>query len=404
MRAALVAQPFEDERSLLDYLTDVCGDAEEIFCVVAWAKRSGLAVVQPGLATFAARGGHSTLLVGIDQGLATRQGLELARALFGEVYVVHDESAGGRRTFHPKIYLASKPGEARLFVGSNNLTPGGLQGNYEAALDVALDLSNAEDASLYADVRAYIDRLKADTEVCKPLTDALLESLLGSARYRIADEDTAPPLEPDEAAARERGEPQGGPRLFGSSDEGRRPFPRAPGTAARTRRRAGGGEPARPGARAAPASGASLAVIRRWFKRMPASDAQRPPRPNSNITGALRLTRAGHPIDQRTYFRDEFFRGAAWRPDPERPGGEVTDIDFDVVVGTAVIGQTGLRVVHDPRRVAGQGNFATTIRWGPLIETLRAGNYVGQHVTLEQLDDGTYRLIVAPTPTGSFMR
>lgn len=417
MRVRLLAQPYRDQRSLLEFLSEACDDAEAIVCIVAWARRSGLSVIQGQLRTFARRGGNSTLFVGIDQGLATRQGLELALEIFDAVYVVHDESAGGRRTFHPKVYVASMPNAARVLIGSNNLTPGGLQGNYEAAFEVDLDLALPDDTRLNGELHAYVERLARDTAICRPLDSALLGELAANPRYRIADEDAVAPVEPDEAASTTAGvgeTPPAAARLFGTSDQQQRGFPRGipigAGTVATNPPPA---PPARPTTIAMPrpipppggAAGATPAgVARRWFKRMPASDAQHPPLATSNITGALRLTQAGHPIDQRTYFRNEFFGVVAWGPDPDRAGGEVVWVDFDVVLGGRTLGVVELAVVHDSRRVAGQGNFATTIKWGELLDEMRSGNYVDDFVTLERTAANAFYLIVAAAPPGPFIR
>jgi HKD family nuclease len=417
MRVRFVAQPYSDQRSLLEFLTDASDDAEAIVCVVAWVRRSGLSVIEDSLRAFTGRGGRSALFVGIDQGLATRQGLELALQIFDAVYVVHDESAGGRRTFHPKVYVASKPDVARVFVGSNNLTPGGLQANYEAALEVDLDVTMPEDTLLLGELQAYVARLQQDTAICKPLDSPLLAELAAHPRYRILDEDVAAPVEPDEATSATVGggatPPLVGAPLFGSSDQEQRGFPRrlrtTPGAVVPTvppspSTPSGGAGPA-----AMPPSGGAtgattVAVARRWFKRMPASDAQHPPLATSNITGALRLTQAGHPIDQRTYFRNEFFGGLGWGPDPDRAGGEIVWVDFDVVVAGRRRGVVALAVVHDPSRVSGQGNFATTIKWGALLDEIRSGNYVDDFVTLERITPSDFRLVVSGAPAGPFAR
>ena len=81
--------------------------------VSAWAKRSGLARVADRLAAFRARGGAIQMIVGVSEGGATREGLQLAMDLSDSAFVFHDP----RRTFHPKVYMASGPLHRELLVG-----------------------------------------------------------------------------------------------------------------------------------------------------------------------------------------------------------------------------------------------------------------------------------------------
>ena len=142
-----VAQPFGDGRDLRDFIHEVAEEPllTRLDVVVAWAKRSGLSRLKRDLETIGTRGAETRIIVGIDEGGATRQGLELARALFGTVHVFHDRSG---RTFHPKVYLARGDTSARLMVGSHNLTAGGVYFNYEAGLEAELELP--DDAGLLA--------------------------------------------------------------------------------------------------------------------------------------------------------------------------------------------------------------------------------------------------------------
>jgi hypothetical protein len=225
MRVEFVAQPYEDESNLCQFIEGACEDSDcaGLIFVVAWAKRSGLGVVAEDLRAFRGRGGTSTLLVGISQGGASRQGLEMAADLFDRVFIVHDEGV----TFHPKVYLAEGSTRARLLVGSANLTAGGLQANYEASLHVELDLAEPADVALRDEIRAYVQRLVADVGIVRPLDDGLLAELVRNRRYRIQDEDELPAeREPDEAVGSEAGS-TAEPSLFGRSADRKRGYPPA---------------------------------------------------------------------------------------------------------------------------------------------------------------------------------
>lgn len=413
MRVQLVTQPYSDAGNLHDFLVRALEDhsVSEVTIVVAWAKASGIRRLRDELRGFQGRDGHLRLVLGVDEGGATRQGLELAVELFDEVYVFHDERS---KTFHPKLYLATGTTDAYLFVGSNNLTAGGLYWNYEVALDVNLLVSETFDEELLNEVTTYIDRLLDDDAVCKPLDEALLQRLIESPRYRIADETArrgAPepegPEDVDTLADQDEGEAPEDDRIFGSSARGMRgdPFPPA----------RSGGTPRRGRGRGAGATstseergryrGALPSTPRRWWKRLSASDAQHPPSENSSPTGALRLTKSGQPIDQTTYFRYVFFGDHEWEAE-ETPRGvkEATDVEFDVTIAGQDLGQRVLHVDHATYREADQNNVTTVLHWGPLNELLRETEYTDWYVVLEREEDGSALLSIVQQEPTTFVR
>ena len=139
-------------------------------------------------------------------------------------------------------------------------------------------------------------------------------------------------------------------------------------------------------------------VVKRWYKRLPAADAQQ--LPSSSPSAALTLVAAGHPIDISTYFRNDFFRDAAWAPDGNK---EIAEIDCQVVVDGTPIGVRRMTVVHHPPFEAGQGNRSTLLRWGQLHPYLLGHDHTGDVVTLERLSDGSCRVLIAPNSSGAFI-
>lgn len=427
MDVSFVAQPFADGRDLRDFLDAVAADPaiNELDVVVAWAKRSGLRRVRTQLEAVRDRPGKSRLIVGIDEGGATRQGLELAREIFSSVHVFHDNSW---RTFHPKIYLAVGADRALLLVGSNNLTAGGVFYNYEAALECVLSLP--ADQALVDEVRTYIDRLYADGDVCKQLDDALLEELVSNPRYRVRDEDASktaggpgagddlPPedvdLEPDDP------EPAPG-SIFGKSAEPKRadPMPvKAAAKKATAVKNAGGmakapappkkAGPAKAAAKKAPLAGAGVGAVtrKRWFKKMSHSDAQQPKTTKSNIKGIVTLgsDRGRHPINPATYFRDVFFSNLTWTSTPVPKGvKESASFDAEIVVNGSVVGTYTLTVDHQTSRISGQSNVPTWLHWEDFGQYLRAHNHVDDYVTMERRSDGSFRIVIDSAATGPFL-
>lgn len=426
VQVRFLAQPFADGRDLRDFLSAVGTDVDlmQLDVVVAWAKRSGLSRLQPHLETIRDRGGHARLVVGIDEGGATRQGLELARALFDNVHVFHDRSG---RTFHPKIYLATGEVAARLLVGSHNATAGGVFFNYEAGVESVLTLPDDDD--LLESVQDYIARLYADTDLCKDLTDAVLAEMVANPRYRIGDEDARrratpranEPEELDSDVDLADGAPPVGPvpSIFGTSTESKRTDPgTVGGTKKATAKKASDATGAH-AKKAAPAKKASAGASstsqpsaaageleKRWFKKMSHSDAQQPKTLKSNVKGVLTLNKNRvHPIDTSTYFRTDFFDGLAWTT--SGTGADQKDeanIVAEVVVDDTSIGSHTFTLDHAVSRISGQNNSPTWLHWGNFGQFLRGHDRVGGYVTIERLQDGSFRVVIADQPAGPFVK
>ena len=404
MDARLISQPYADNSSLgqfVERLGALPGLTEGIF-VVAWAKRSGLNQIKPSIDLMRTGGAQIRLIVGIDQGGATRQGLEVALSMFNSVHVFHDPSG---RTFHPKLYWGRATAEALLFVGSNNLTAGGIRSNYEAALECSLDIGIEHDARLHDDVRAYIARLLADGEVCKPLSESLLVTLLADPRFAISDEDASRPR----TVGAETG-PSSEP-VFGRSAEKKtaRPAATQPPGDTEEQEPAGAGQAVKVSAAAPPqlplaAPSFVAPVVARWYKRLPHSDAQHPLTTASNPTGNLRLNRAGAAIDWRRYFRYDLFGDASWSATATAGGTlEAAVIPFYVTVGSNYIGLINLTVSYGAYREAGQNNVPTVLHWGDLLPMLRATDYSDSFVVIERHADGSFRLSITPTQPPGYL-
>ncbi|HEV8700956.1 MAG TPA: phospholipase D family protein [Candidatus Polarisedimenticolia bacterium] len=254
---------------------------DKIDIAVAWVRASGMAYLTEPLANFLRQGGEASFIVGIDLRNTTREGLEALLALeqYGrsETFVYHNEAGS---IFHPKLYLFRNEEEARLIVGSNNLTEYGLYVNVEAGLQVDMGVDEPV-------VAQTLDALSSWKDTAGRLAARLDQEFL--ARLRREG------YVPDEAVVRaqiqrerERGPGREGPPLFGSRRFG------AP-------------------ARAAVEAGRAVAARER---------ARRPARPAAEITvpsGTVLLMRLrkAHVTDRPTQtqipFRvvDTFFKGAA---------------------------------------------------------------------------------------------
>jgi HKD family nuclease len=217
VQARMVFQPFQDDLSLYAVLKLALTDDRfgEFTAVVAWAKESGLSRIRPLIQGFRAKGGTARILLGVDEGGASVEGLYAAIDDFDEKLVLNDSKSG---TFHPKLYVISGEAVAIVVVGSGNLTRGGLFANYEASVSLELDLTDQSDAQVHKAVTSYVERLRQDG-TSMPLTGELIQKLVDDPRYDIRPE--ASHL----GSASITGDPDGTPFPFGLSQHAKNQDP-----------------------------------------------------------------------------------------------------------------------------------------------------------------------------------
>lgn len=415
-------QPFRDEDAAGVFLRRALGDESitSVSVAVAWARFGGLARIEDAVEEFRRRGGTAEAIVGIDEGGATRPGLRKAVAMFSKVLVLHDPSG---RTFHPKLYLAEGPTKALLLVGSSNATAGGLFFNYEASVEAEFRLPDEEGDPALRKTRRYFELLREDAEICLEVTEGVINELIDDPRYPISETErrkkrrrpTEPPEgaeedETDALAGEDGGEGLSAP-IFGRS---RHAKPGVPSLAAQARRELAELEAEAdhpideveaeqqsetPQAATAVAPGRTPRVVASWSKRLSHADAQQPTRPGTNPIGNLRLTKAGHDIDHRTWFREELLRSAAWVSGQDSHGNPIEEatLPMDVTVGGVSLGTEDLRVSHAEHREAAQRNVLTVLHWGSTLgPLLRGTDYTGHTVTIQHLDDDSFRLRIEP--------
>jgi PLD-like domain len=214
----------------VDQVEDIDPFWDQLDIAVAWVRASGMAYLSGHLTNFLQHGGRLSVIVGIDLQNTTREGLQALLDLerYGqcETFVHHNEAGS---IFHPKLYLFRNEEEARLIVGSNNITESGLYMNVEAGLQVDTDVN----ASVIAQTLDALSSWKDTTSRFAVRLDSDILARLSRDRY-VPDEAAFRHELRRERAARPR---RGAPPLFAS----RRFLPPEafrPAAGARTPRRA----------------------------------------------------------------------------------------------------------------------------------------------------------------------
>ncbi|MBE3079570.1 phospholipase D-like domain-containing protein [Clavibacter michiganensis] len=406
MHVTFLGQPFEGQSTLHEFLVGVKWPrVQRLTLVVAWAKRSGLGRIWDELANFRAGGGEVVLIIGVSEGGATREGLKLAVELSDEAYVFHDP----RRTFHPKVYLASGPAHQSLLVGSSNLTAGGLGWNYESSILIE---SDEPEEGVFVEARKWIDQLLAEPQSCQRLTTTLIEELENAADIHIGSEAVGRrvPTRREEIPEDTDSAPVGMMAgLFGMPDAPLKALPPLSRSLAPLRIQRRQFEKSPGGKGLSPSATQDMAVShhvqRRWFRVMDNTAAQQKKSANSKLTGNLRLTQGGLPIDHRTYFFADLFGGMPWAPMSKKKSASEVLVMMSCVVDGQDLGVLDIRISHDMGRVSGQGNVPTVLHWGPKLgEILKAKSYIGYYVILERSRRDEFTLTLSKSkPVGGVM-
>lgn len=275
--------------------------------------------------------------------------------------------------FHPKVaHVVRADGSAVAMVGSANLTVAALGANVEAWIELGSGTAPCRSAltQIERGTDWWREASAAGVFQVRSLADARrlhADGLLirrGAQRRRDARGRAS--ANGDRGIRRLRWRP---PHGVGGEPPERESEPFEP-TPARTQR---GG------------------VVLRWCKQLSASDALQTSG-GTNPTGKLRLGRAGHDIDQNTWFREVMFGSQTWVAVTRRAKRyEEAHIPFNVQMARTKPKKVTLLVDHAAHRAAGQHNVVTVLSWGTeMAQWLREHSQTGNWVSIELDDRGEY--------------
>jgi len=177
MQVSFLAQPYNGQQ-LGDELLAVLSlhkRPSSVTFVSAFVAQQALRRLKKRLHDLHAAGTVVRFVIGVDMGGTSREVLQELATWPIDVYVYKNRR--GRVTFHPKIYLVENENTADLFVGSNNLTDGGLYTNYEGTAHINYSLPT--DAKELARTKKDLGQFLAPTApIAKKLDCAYLEQLI----------------------------------------------------------------------------------------------------------------------------------------------------------------------------------------------------------------------------------
>lgn len=133
-----IAQPQQQLGVLLTAAISTPNTPTKVTLVSAFASLTAVLRLKRRLHELKATGTLVRVVVGVDMGGTGKEVLQELASWAVEVFVFKNRK--GSVTFHPKLYIVESANAAEVFLGSNNLTDGGLYGNYEGAVQVTYEL------------------------------------------------------------------------------------------------------------------------------------------------------------------------------------------------------------------------------------------------------------------------
>ena len=364
MRTSVVLQPSNAEMGeiIKDLLSSQNPFYNNVWLVSAFANAQAIQRIAPNILEAKARGANINIVVGFDVKSTSAEALKRINSLGVNSVLVHN--ARGGHTFHPKIYLFEAAGEkAEVFVGSSNLTDGGLYTNYEASTRVTFEfpVDNEGYTQFFLPLEIYLKPMGNTAQI---LTRELIDILVKRGEVPSEKEiqkNQAKILKPKKKAS------------IPKSPFGVEKIKRPPSLKKAAKKPSAKISKTRAEMKAVKVSGMPTLGELLWQKtNLPASDVQRQ---KGNVTGGLRLVQAkwkvlGNFIDQTTYFRMDVFGHLTWSIWKERSYSEKAEANFDVYLLGKSYGIHQLMISHKPSGEARQRNYTTILHWGDLAETI----------------------------------
>jgi hypothetical protein len=157
MKVHFIAQPQVQLGTLLNAALNSTERPARVVLVSAFASLQAVLRLKSKLVELHKAGTAVRVVVGVDMGGTSKEVLKELASWPVEVFIFKNRKGGV--TFHPKLYVVESAKTAEVFLGSNNLTDGGLYGNYEGAVRVSYVLPDdaAELGSAIAELGKFIE-------------------------------------------------------------------------------------------------------------------------------------------------------------------------------------------------------------------------------------------------------
>ena len=351
-------------------------DIQQVIFGVAFINEEGVLLLENEIRSFSDK---TKIFAGIRNDITSQQGLARLLSFGATIYAV-DTGARGI-VFHPKIYLAKGIDEARLVIGSANLTLGGLNNNIEAGMALDLDLSDVSEKGLVESIETeFLNLSSHDTEHVTLVTSEEQLELLGKSG-RVLDESEVLPPRPIAKGTTPSNDVISRIRLS---------VPRLYRTIKRTQMTPLVSQelPVTNDASSRITSPTNkVGLVLMWeSKPLTERDLNIPSGANTNPTGSISLDKGflSEDIDHRHYFREEVFSHLQWIVSNTLTVEE-TEARFELIVRGISYGEFSLRVAHTmgTQSIAyNQHNAMSRLSWGSAKQYIAHPDLIGRTLSL----------------------
>jgi HKD family nuclease len=160
---------------------------KEVRIAVAYARWDGLGLISDAVETFVAKGGRFETIFGANNGVTTPDALQYGLYLdtlypnLTQARLIEDAYANA--TYHPKLFQFRFAKTAVAFIGSANLTGGGLSRNTELGVEVTVPIGGDFDKELHL---AWAELVKSSMPVTEKRIQALVDAAaLGDEKTKV---------------------------------------------------------------------------------------------------------------------------------------------------------------------------------------------------------------------------
>jgi len=186
----LLATNLPGQLRMLDVIRSGLKRADEVALSVSFLRFSGLQLLVDDLKAFAERGGRARFLTSTYLGITQPEALRVLAGLSGidvRIHLAQEKNQG----FHPKFFVFSGD-KTECWVGSSNISKGGLTTNIEANLQQSNPLAVQQTLAAFEVMWERPDVFRLDESLTDAYAQALLDALV-ERQYRPLEIDWSRP-------------------------------------------------------------------------------------------------------------------------------------------------------------------------------------------------------------------
>lgn len=368
LQAVTTANHADAIRTLIDLR-----NIDNVLISVAFARESGVSCIEKEITTVANK---TKFFVGIRNDVTSIQAIRKLLAMNVVIYAV---DTGSRNIiFHPKIYFAGNSKQARIIIGSANLTSGGLFNNIEASTLIELEMDNPRDSLFVNEATSVFNNMIKDhpLHVFPIIDEDHASELLMSGRLSDESKLIEPSIEP-----------------FGNNTDIKGSLPPMNLTPPRfshgTKKiKKESTDKIKPvsivNSKPIPEKKINEALNYKlvWkSKNLTERDLCIPKHKGTNPTGSMGWKKGDFKnMDHRHYFREDVFLNVNWTLDSEYSIWERAYGVFELVINGNNIGTFNLKLSHNTdvdSKSYKQRNFMTQLHWGEAKGYIAKNNLLG---------------------------